>query len=99
MKSGLKVTKRQMELYEVFQMAITSEKAAQAMYDSALSYCDDEMMREILTGLREDEKRHEKELVHLHSKLKKAIDGISQAAPAEIPVHAGPSAKRRAAAR
>ena len=99
MKSGLKVTKRQMELYEVFQMAISSEKAAQAMYDSALSCCDDEVTREILTGLREDEKRHEKELVHLHATLKKVIDEIPDALPAEVPIPAGAPAKRSAAPR
>jgi rubrerythrin len=94
----MKVTKRQMELYEVFNMAISSEKAAQAMYDSALSYCDDEVMRQILTGLRDDEKRHEKELVHLHSQLQKVIDAVPEALPIGTPIPAGPPAKRRVTA-
>lgn len=98
MKSGTKVTKRQLELYEVFNMAISSEKAAQAMYDSALSYCDDGVMREILVGLREDEKRHEKELVHLHSRLKEVIDGKVPAPSGKIPTAERAPAKRRASA-
>jgi rubrerythrin len=74
MKTGTPATKRQIELYEVFKMAVSSEKAAQEMYDSALSYCDDEVMRQILAGLRDDEKRHEKELIVLYSQLKKIIE-------------------------
>ena len=94
-----KMTQRQEELYEVFKMAISSEKAAQAMYDSALSYCDDKVMREILTGLRDDEKRHEKELVHLHSQLKKAFGGKSPTLPGGPPAAAKGTTKRRPAAR
>ncbi len=60
---------RKDELAKIFKMAIRAEQRAQKMYQHALAQCDDEDMRGILMGLRDDEARHEKEIAGLHKEL------------------------------
>ncbi len=60
---------RQEELAKIFKMAIKAEQRAQKMYQNALAFCDHEELKEILTGLYEDEARHEREITGLYREL------------------------------
>ena len=63
------IAKRREELSKIFRMAIAQERRAQAMYQRAMSFCDDADWKSLLSGLREDEARHEQELLALHKEL------------------------------
>lgn len=71
---------RQLELYKIFKMAIRAELRAQQMYQDAIANCDDQELKGILASLRDDEKRHEKELNEMYRELKQVIDMEESAA-------------------
>ncbi len=64
-----KLSKRREALSNIFKMALAQERSAQALYQRAIAHCDDEDWRSLLTGLREDEARHEVELTALYKQL------------------------------
>jgi rubrerythrin len=77
------IAKRREELSKIFRMAIAQERRAQAMYQRAMSFCDDADWKSLLSGLREDEARHEQELLALHKELSAFLERQAAAAPAK----------------
>ena len=71
-KGGLQ--ERRIELGKIFKMALRMEQRAQRVYEEALSRCDDLELRGILGSLRDDERRHERELKVLYRELSRFIE-------------------------
>jgi rubrerythrin len=63
------------KLLLLFQQAIEAERAAQARYARAIELCDDDLLRGVLAQLRDDEARHERELVARYSQIRKGLGG------------------------
>ena len=74
MTGKAELSKRRQALSKIFKMALTQEKSAQSLYQRAIAHCDDEDWRSLLTGLREDEARHEVELAGLYKQLSAFLD-------------------------
>jgi rubrerythrin len=89
------LVKRREELAKVFEMAIRGERYSQQMYEQAISSCDDPDWRYLLEGLRDDEKRHEKELINLYRQLQALLDLQEAEAPARRRPVAKTATKRR----
>ena len=62
----LQMTERQEELFKIFRMAITTEQAAQKMYQEAEAICDDEDIRTILKAFINEESSHEDILLEMY---------------------------------
>lgn len=75
------IARRREELSKIFRMAIAQERRAQAMYQRAMSFCDDADWRSLLSGLREDEARHEQELLALHKELSSFLERQEASSP------------------
>jgi rubrerythrin len=74
MPKTTRLVERQLELFAIFKMAIKAEQEAQHMYQDALTRCDDADLRRILGSLRDDERRHEKEIKQMCRDLKRVIE-------------------------
>ena len=75
------LAKRREEQSKIFRMAIAQERRAQAMYQRAMSFCDDADWKSLLAGLRQDEARHEQELLALHKELSAFLERQEAAKP------------------
>jgi rubrerythrin len=76
MPTASRIRERRLELFNIFKMAIKAEQGAQKMYRDALLKCDDDELKTVLASLRDDEKRHEEELLGLYGELER-IMGIA----------------------
>jgi rubrerythrin len=81
MKGKSRIAKRREELSRIFKMALRQEKAAQKLYQRAITQCDDEDWRSLLAGLKADEARHEQELTELHKELNAFLELQEAASP------------------
>jgi rubrerythrin len=72
---------RQLELFKIFKMAIKAEQRSQQMYQDAISRCDDAEVKDILESLRDDERRHEKEVKEMYGELKQVFEMEEAAVP------------------
>ena len=82
MNGKVTIAKRREELSKIFRMAIAQERRAQAMYSRAMSFCDDADWKSLLLGLRQDEARHEHELLALHKELSSFLERQEASNPA-----------------
>jgi len=54
-----------------FKLAIEAERQAQAMYSRLKGMSDTELLRQLFEGFRQDEVRHENELVSRYNELRR----------------------------
>lgn len=83
MTGKARFAKRKEELSTIFKMALRQERAAQNLYQRAITKCDDEDWRSLLAGLKADEARHEQELLELQKELSAFLE-LQEAATPEI---------------
>ncbi len=57
---------------QLLELALSKERAAVALYDEMLRHTGGALMRELLTGMRDDEMRHVRAL---EKKLNSLLDG------------------------
>lgn len=67
--------KKLRKIYEVFKLAIESEKQAQKMYESALKNSCEKDHKMLFSWLLREERIHEKRLVNRYIKLRKRLTG------------------------
>jgi rubrerythrin len=64
------MTDREKELFAIFKQAIEAEKGAQTMYQKALDLADDPLLKQALQGFRDDEVRHEAEILRRYRQFR-----------------------------
>jgi rubrerythrin len=77
MKGPRAMTEKEKKLFAIFRSAIQAERSAQAMYQEAVDLCEEPMLKAVLKGLRDEEVRHEKEVLARYHQFKQdyGMDG------------------------
>jgi rubrerythrin len=77
MKEPRTMTEKEKKLFAIFRSAIQAERSAQAMYQEAVDLCEEPMLKAVLKGLRDEEVRHEKEVLARYHQFSKdfGMDG------------------------
>lgn len=71
MKELRAMTEKEKKLFAILRSAIQAERGAQAMYQEAIDLCEEPMLKAVLKAFRDDEVRHEKEVLARYHQFKK----------------------------